>query len=341
MSNKANKLSPAVPHRPSRTPKPPAVAPKTTPPAAPPVYRPQPLPRVLQTKKSIPAGAVVPNPGRKPPTPPPVYRPQPAPKVLQRKVACLQQRQPPATQPNRAPAAPPVYRPQPSPAVLQAKQEAGKRLPAGQLSRRSEPGKIVQPKASVIQRMSEEEYNQLNETYTWQTVELALNLLGGTWIGAWKQSQFTKSLVEDHCKKISTSPKEVFRSLLKGRGVDLEDDKYEIIKPTNDSGNCHFFTLSLGTSTEESCHVGSMENLKEILEDEQKKKFVEVSRESPSRPMFAVYFQGSQLAHTAILLAGENEFRHKIVGGPVIECDAEYFKKQKGYTKLTYLAPET
>jgi len=56
---------------------------------------------------------------RKPPVAPPVYRPQPQPKVLQRKVATA--RQSPPTQSKPAPVAPPVYRPQPTPAVLQKK----------------------------------------------------------------------------------------------------------------------------------------------------------------------------------------------------------------------------
>ena len=56
---------------------------------------------------------------KKLPAAPPVYRPQPAPKVLQTKSALLPR--PPAVQPRRAPVAPPVYRPQPGPVVLQRK----------------------------------------------------------------------------------------------------------------------------------------------------------------------------------------------------------------------------
>jgi hypothetical protein len=55
------------------------------------------------------------------PTAPPAYRPQPTPKVLQRKTAS----QPPqVTQEKRTPVAPLPYRPQPLPRVLQAKMAA-------------------------------------------------------------------------------------------------------------------------------------------------------------------------------------------------------------------------
>lgn len=57
---------------------------------------------------------------KKLPVAPPVYRPQPVPKVLQRKVAGPQPSARPA-QPKRPPVAPPVYRPQPVPKVLQPK----------------------------------------------------------------------------------------------------------------------------------------------------------------------------------------------------------------------------
>lgn len=56
---------------------------------------------------------------RTPPVAPPVYRPQPLPKVLQRKVAATNT---PANHSGHTPAAPPVYRPQPTPKVLQLKQ---------------------------------------------------------------------------------------------------------------------------------------------------------------------------------------------------------------------------
>ena len=60
----------------------------------------------------------------KQPLAPPVYRPQPTPKVLQRKTAVGQR--PPATQPERKPASPPPHRPQSRPAPPQAKTHAFK-----------------------------------------------------------------------------------------------------------------------------------------------------------------------------------------------------------------------
>src|SRR6185503_3260138 len=59
-------------------------------PIAPPVYRPQPLPKVLQTKKAVDYNPHAHQALRKPPVAPPVYRPQPTPAVLQRKAAVLQ-----------------------------------------------------------------------------------------------------------------------------------------------------------------------------------------------------------------------------------------------------------
>src|SRR5437588_801266 len=85
--------------------------------AAPLAYRPQTVPRVLQTK--MPATKPMTNQSIQVPAPPPVYRPQPTPKVLQRKLSSnlLAQAGPPA----RRPPAPAIYRPQSPPRVLQTK----------------------------------------------------------------------------------------------------------------------------------------------------------------------------------------------------------------------------
>ena len=110
------------------------------PPVAPPPYRPQSAPRVLQAKSHVPQPANPPQgaqmtpavrrPQPKPQTPrpetsvrsdksprqpvvPPVYRPEPK-KVVQPKMAT-------AGRAPKAPNAPPVYRPQQAPGVLQAK----------------------------------------------------------------------------------------------------------------------------------------------------------------------------------------------------------------------------
>jgi len=72
--------------------------------AAPPVYRPNPVPRVCQLRTATPQPKAV--AGNRVAQAPPVYRPQPVPKVLQRKVA----NQPPSNlrKPIQAPAAPPA-----------------------------------------------------------------------------------------------------------------------------------------------------------------------------------------------------------------------------------------
>lgn len=69
-------------------------------PVAPPVYRPQPVPKVLQTKRSMAqpreagqrlnAPATTPKPATAHPVAPRVYKPQPVPKVLQRKTVVAQ-----------------------------------------------------------------------------------------------------------------------------------------------------------------------------------------------------------------------------------------------------------
>ena len=75
----------------------------------------------------------------KPPTAPPVYRPQPVPKVLQTKMKVAVANHQPVNQSGGArpvPAAPPVYRPQPVPKVLQAKQtKASESRPGAPMNR--------------------------------------------------------------------------------------------------------------------------------------------------------------------------------------------------------------
>lgn len=81
-------------------------------PVVPPVYRPQPLPKVLQTKKAIgqnPQAHLVPGP----PVAPPVYRPQARPLIAQPKIARN-------SQIRKHPVAPPVYRPPAKPGPTNA-----------------------------------------------------------------------------------------------------------------------------------------------------------------------------------------------------------------------------
>lgn len=103
-----------------------AAAPQRLTPTAPPVYRPQPVPKVLQRKAATvrqpPPGAT-----KSTPTAPPVYRPQPMPRVLQPKATAPVQ---PAPQAKRPPTAPPVYNPQPVPRVLQAKKATAAHAPS-------------------------------------------------------------------------------------------------------------------------------------------------------------------------------------------------------------------
>jgi hypothetical protein len=80
-------------------------------PVEPPVYRPQPVPRVLQ-RKAV-SGQQQPRAVQpRQPVAPPIFRPA-AKKIVQPKLA--------TTRAPKLPVAPPVYRPQPTPAVLQKK----------------------------------------------------------------------------------------------------------------------------------------------------------------------------------------------------------------------------
>ncbi|HET6978793.1 MAG TPA: hypothetical protein VFI24_20845 [Pyrinomonadaceae bacterium] len=70
-----------------------------------------------QRKKISATQAVQMKAARKPPAAPPVYRPQPVPKVLQRKLACSVTAPPKSS--TDAPKSPPVYRPNKTPLVMQ------------------------------------------------------------------------------------------------------------------------------------------------------------------------------------------------------------------------------
>src|SRR5688572_1705835 len=114
-------------------------------PTAPAVYRPQPVPRVLQTKRMN---------GTTPLNAPAVYRPQPAPKVLQTKsTPGRNQIIPPGKNAERR-VAPPVYRPQ-VPRVLQAKSARPQLIPAKPVPPQSvRPAPLTTPRAGVIQRVT-------------------------------------------------------------------------------------------------------------------------------------------------------------------------------------------
>lgn len=83
---------------------------------------------------------------------PPVYRPQAVPKVLQTKKPAAHQ---PVNQTNRTPVAPPVYRPQPTPKVLQSKMKSGQGLAVGESPRRPVAPPVYRPEhKKVLQPMS-------------------------------------------------------------------------------------------------------------------------------------------------------------------------------------------
>jgi hypothetical protein len=98
--------------------KPNATLPTRRVPQAPPVYRPQPVPRVLQKKMSVPGQTI--DRSIRTPLAPPVYCPQTTPRVLQRKIA-LVERSALVRAPGQ-PISPPIYRPQPTPTAVQMKE---------------------------------------------------------------------------------------------------------------------------------------------------------------------------------------------------------------------------
>lgn len=115
------KLVPQSAHKPTALQPKTSAAPQTRQvPTAPPAYRPQPVPKVLQTKMSALHQPIT-QPGRvgNKPGAPAAYRPQPAFKVAQPKTPSGQQ--PHASKATPQPVAPPAYRPQRTPRVLQTK----------------------------------------------------------------------------------------------------------------------------------------------------------------------------------------------------------------------------
>jgi hypothetical protein len=114
-------------------------------PVAPPVYRPQPTPQVLQRK--VAAGQPIAGQAKPTPAAPPVYRPH-IPKVLQRKIDTKQYPGGDHTSPTLQ--APPVYRPQPVPKVLQLK-KAGIQPPlADQATSHPLSPPVYNPRRNII-----------------------------------------------------------------------------------------------------------------------------------------------------------------------------------------------
>lgn len=125
-------------------------------PAAPPVYRPQPTPRVLQ-QKLHPSRQLAPQPKPAPqaktaPAAPPVYRPQPTPRALQLKPAVNRPAHPPAHAPVKpsGPVAAPVYTPRPG--ALQGKIPEPRPQPAPRpLNRQTPPTPSPRPAPAALQ----------------------------------------------------------------------------------------------------------------------------------------------------------------------------------------------
>jgi hypothetical protein len=124
-------------------------------------------PRKAAPKPPAP-GVGVPRPAiqQKPrPQAPPAYRPQPAPRVLQRKASPAGQ---PAA-PRQTPAAPPVYRPQQPPRVLQPKKDAGKSgaVLHGHTRPKNPPEPRVQPAPALVQMKTDPSARPHRNLPTW------------------------------------------------------------------------------------------------------------------------------------------------------------------------------
>ena len=120
-------------------------------PAAPPAYRPQPTPKVLQ-RKAAPQQPV--NQTKLATAAPPVYRPQATPKVFQRKAATIGQLQKPQVEPK--PLAPTAPRPQPGPQCPPKVAGSGNQITLKRLSRPpappSPPASAAERRGGVLQR---------------------------------------------------------------------------------------------------------------------------------------------------------------------------------------------
>jgi hypothetical protein len=120
-------------------------------PTAPKVYRPQPVPKVLQTKGAmarpqaiVQSRKVASGPSIQQAVAPPVYPPLPAPRVLQKKSSSAQS--PKAGQVPRQSIAPPVYRPEAKKIVHLKSISAQRKSPTPPPVYRPEQKRIAQPK---------------------------------------------------------------------------------------------------------------------------------------------------------------------------------------------------
>jgi len=150
----------------NRTPTPAALLPMRKAPTAPAPYRPQPTPRVLQTKSALKPSSNTQASQRKLPPAPQVYRPQTVPKVLQKKPPTVVSRVPGSNQPRHKTASPlavvPAQRPSVAPKVPLRQQTGVKvgpstqktvRAPQSSASRlRQSISPALPPKGGTLQR---------------------------------------------------------------------------------------------------------------------------------------------------------------------------------------------
>lgn len=136
-------------------PRQPAIQPKAAtppqqprPPVAPPVYRPQPVPKVLQRKTVTPQPPPSPQPQRKPCVPPAACRTPPVPKVLQPSMATAPPR-PATSQPRQLPARAPVQSPRQEKSIQPRTATAAHKPEAVLPARRPPQNRVLQPKAPV------------------------------------------------------------------------------------------------------------------------------------------------------------------------------------------------
>jgi hypothetical protein len=123
-------------------------------PIAPPVYRPQLIPQVLQRKAVIKQPPLAAGQTKPAPAAPPVYRPQPTPKVLQRTIA---QGQSKTTLNRTQPMGLPAHQPQPAPKVLQIKKPTMERVTPQQGSALLKSSPVYKPNTvpQVLQAKSQ------------------------------------------------------------------------------------------------------------------------------------------------------------------------------------------
>lgn len=191
-------------------------------PVAPPVYRPQPVPKVLQAKMNVAYQPSASSP--RAPVAPAVYRPLPTPKALQTKMAVAPQ--PRKDNSPRRPVAPPVYNPKVT--------TTGKSKP------------VVQPKSAlparaVIQRAEKSDFPRGNfDSRTYQAGALAHNVEHGADVDPRDPQMQQRNVALPH---------RVPWTFLRDRTINLvnadedPDDFYRWTQRILDAANARFYRL--------------------------------------------------------------------------------------------------